>query len=389
MFEKLPTAWLQLRYQRTRLLVALAGVVFAVLMVFMQFGLRDALFDSAVQFIEGLDGDCFLISPRTTAVIALENFSERRLYQALAFEEVEFVSPIYIGFAQWKHPLSRNYWRNIMIIGMDLRYPVAEYPGAKEHWQQLAIPDTYLFDRNSRQEFGPMVSLIENQGNVTTELSKFGNNRKINVVGLFTIGASFGADGTLLTSHVNFLRLFNRRVPHFIDMGLIKLKPGADVAAFMENLKLYLPPDVKVFSKQELIAFEQNFWDTSTAIGFIFNLGVFLGLIVGVVFIYQILYSNITEHLSEYATLKAMGYRHRYLLSMVVQQSIFIAIIGYIPGFLIATILYEISRQVTLLPVMMNVQRAILVLILTIIMSLISGFIAINKLKSADPADIF
>jgi putative ABC transport system permease protein len=172
-------------------------------------------------------------------------------------------------------------------------------------------------------------------------------------------------------------------------MGLIKLKPGADVAAFMENLKLYLPPDVKVFSKQELIAFEQNFWDTSTAIGFIFNLGVFLGLIVGVVFIYQILYSNITEHLSEYATLKAMGYRHRYLLSMVVQQSIFIALIGYIPGFLFASILYEISRQVTLLPVMMNVQRAILVLVLTIIMSLISGFIAINKLKSADPADIF
>jgi putative ABC transport system permease protein len=389
MFEKLPTAWLQLRYQRTRLLVALAGVVFAVLMVFMQFGLRDALFDSAVQFIKGLDGDCFLISPRTTAVVALENFSERRLYQALAFEEVEFVSPIYIGFAQWKHPLSRNYWRNIMVVGMDLRYQVAKYSGVQENWQKLAFPDTYLFDRNSRKEFGPIVSMLEKQGNVTTELSKFGTNRKINVVGLFTLGTSFGSDGSLFTSHVNFLRLFVSRTPHFIDIGLIKLKPNVDVRAFIDELRLYLPPDVKVFSKQELMAFEQNFWDTGTAIGFIFNLGVFLGLIVGVVFIYQILYSNIAEHLSEYATLKAMGYRHRYLLSMVVQQSIFIAIIGYIPGFLIATILYEISRQVTLLPVMMNGQRAVLVLFLTVTMSLISGFIAVNKLKSADPADIF
>lgn len=389
MFEKLPTAWLQLRYQRTRLLVAMAGVIFAVLMVFMQFGLRDALFESAVQLPKGLNGDFFLISPRTTAVIALENFAERRLYQALSFDEVEYVSPIYIGFAQWKNPVSRDYWRNIMVLGMDLRYQVADYAGVKENWEKLKFPDTYLFDRNSRTEFGSIPALLEREGQVTTELGKFGTNRKITVVGLFTLGTSFGSDGSLFTSHVNFLRLFTQRKPHFIDIGLIKLKASADKEAFIHKLKLLLPSDVKIFSKQELIAFEQNFWDSSTAIGFIFSLGVFLGLIVGVVFIYQILYSNVAEHLSEYATLKAMGYRHNYLLSMVLQQSMFIAVIGYIPGFLFSVILYEISRKVTLLPVMMTLQRAILVLILTIIMSFLSGSLAIQKLKSADPADIF
>jgi len=389
MLRKLPTAWLQLRHQRVRLIVALSGVTFAVVIVFMQLGIRDALFDSAVHLHQGLIGECFLISPRSTSLIAMQSFPERRLTQSLAFEEVNFVDPIYINFAQWKNPETRNYWRNLFVIGFDIRRQVFSLPGVEENIRKLDSPNSLLFDRDSRAEFGPIVSEFEKHGIVTTEVSNQGNNRKIEVVGLFRLGTSFGSDGNLLTSHINFLRIFRDRHKGLIDIGLIKLKPGYEVENFIHKLKRYLPADVKILTKEEFVNFEKSYWQSSTAIGFIFNLGVGLGITVGAVVVYQILYSNVAEHLAEYATLKAIGYRHGYLLSMLIQQALFIAVLGYVPGLIITVIQYDIASKVTLLPISMTLERLIFVLVATILMCFISGAVAINKLKAADPADIF
>ncbi|MDJ0573489.1 MAG: ABC transporter permease DevC [Pleurocapsa sp. MO_192.B19] len=389
MFQKLPTAWLQLRYQKVRLMVALLGVVFSVVIVFMQYGIRDALYDSAVRIYQGMQGDCFLISPRSTALVAMGSFPERRLSQALAFEEVELVSPIYLQQGQWKNPETKNYWRNIFVFGFDLRHQIFNFPGIRENKDKLKRPDVVLFDRESRSEFGPVVTEFEQQGSVTTEIASIGVNRQIQVVGLFELGTSFGSDGNLITSHLNFLRIFSSRRQGFINVGLIKLKSGTDVENFKHRLKKYLSKDVRVFSKQELINFEKHYWQSSTAIGFIFSLGVALGIMVGVVVVYQILYTNVSEHLAEYATLKAMGYKHRYLLSTIFQQALFIAVLGYVPGFLLTIIAYEFAQDMTLLPFGMTFNRAVLVLMGTIIMCLISGASAVRKLRAADPADIF
>ena len=389
LFRKLPVAWLQLRHQRVRLIIALSGVIFAVVIVFMQLGIRDALFDSAVRLHEGLAGDVFLISPRSTSLIAMESFSERRLSQSMALEQVEYVSPIYLDFGQWKNPQTRDYWRNIYIIGFDLRYPVLNFPGVQENLASLQQPDKVLFDRDSRTEFGPIVSLFERQGSVTTEIGAGSGNRRVEVTGLFKLGTSFGSDGNLVTSHLNFLRILDNRRAGFIDIGVIKLKAGADVEQTIAQLQQMLPQDVRILSKAEFVAFEKNYWQSSTAIGFIFNLGVALGIIVGVVVVYQILYTNVSEHLPQYATLKAMGYRHQYLLNMVLQQALIIGVLGYIPGFLISVIQYEFAKQATLLPIAMTFGRALFVLIATIGMCFVSGATAVGKLKAADPADIF
>ncbi len=389
MFRKLPTAWLQLRHQKVRLLVALSGVIFSVVIVFMQLGIRDALFNSSVRFHEGLQGDCFLISPRSTSLIAMQSFPERRLLQPLAFDEVQFVSPIYLGFAQWKNPETRDYWRNIFIIGIDLRHQPVDFSNVIENLDRLKIPDQVLFDQDSRSEFGPIASDFQQGKVIQTEVGNQGSNRKVKVVGLFKLGTSFGSDGNLLTSHLNFLRIFNNRQKGFIDVGLIKLKPGTDVKKFTDRLSKYLPKDVKIMSKEEFIEFEKNYWQSSTAIGFIFNLGVALGIIVGIVVVYQILYTNVSEHLSQYATLKAIGYRHNYLLSMVLQQAFFIAVLGYIPGLLITVIQYEFTKKATLLPVIMTSERALFVFFATLAMCFLSGMTAVHKLKAADPADIF
>ena len=387
---KTPLAWLQLKHEKMRLWVAIAGISFAVILMFMQLGFQAALFDSSVQIQKSFKGDIFLLSPRSTALIAMKSFSERRLYQALNFSEVEYITPIYLGFAQWKNPDKPTYWRNIHIIGFDIRYPIFNLSNFEPNYQKLQQPDVVLFDSASRPEFGNIEADFKTKGNVQTEIDNLSSgSRRTQVVGLFQLGTSFGIDGNLITSQLNFLRIFSQRQKGLIEVGLIKLRSGINPNQFKQKLQIALPTDVIILTKQEWINFEKNYWMTSTAIGFIFTLGVGMGLIVGIVVVYQILYTDVTKHLREYATLKAIGYQHYYFLFLVFQEAIILAILGYIPGFLVASGLYYLAKQATLLPIMMTSERIYLVFSLTLFMCFLAGAIAINKLKKADPADIF
>ncbi|WP_066424634.1 ABC transporter permease DevC [Anabaena sp. 4-3] len=384
--HKIPVAWLQLSREKARMLVAIAGIAFADVLMFLQLGIREALFDSAVQLHNSLEGEIVLVSSRYKALISLDPFSQRRLYQALGFTGVKSVHPIYLDFIPWKNPDNQETW-NIYAIGFNPEEKVVNLPGVAENLTYLREPDTVLFDRGSRQEFGKIVDEFTANNQVTTEL----NNRKINVVGLFRLGTSFGINGNVITSDVNFLRLFgnNRRQQGLIDFGVIKLEPGADVNWVIANLKANLPNDVKVLSKQQLVTQEKNFWNTSTPVGFTFTLGAVIGFMVGAVIVYQILYSDVSDHLPEYATLKAMGFKNRYLLIIVFQEALILAAIGFIPGIAISQALYMITRQATLLPIMMTMDRAIFIFMLTTLMCSISATIAMRKLQAADPADIF
>ncbi|MDZ8107965.1 MAG: ABC transporter permease DevC [Nostoc sp. DedQUE12a] len=384
MNKKIPLSWLQLTRERTRLAVALAGIAFADILMFMQLGFRDALYYSNVRFHSSLQGDIVLINSQSSAVLAMRSFSQRRLYKALELPTVQSVHPIYLDYTTWKNPVTGRP-RSILVFGMNPETNLLNLPGVQENLEKLKLPDVVLFDRSSRVEYGPIAADYDQGKTVTAEVRR----RRIKVVGLFTLGASFGADGNLITSDVNFLRLFNTRQKGLIDIGLIKLKPGANVNAVAEDLKKYIPKEINVLTKQEFIDFERNYWASSTAIGFIFTLGTIMGFIVGTVIVYQILYTEVSDHLAEYATLKAIGYTHNYLLKVILQEAFLLAVLGYMPGIIFALFMYQSAREATLLPVFMSFDRATTVLILTIIMCFVSGAIAVRKLRSADPADIF
>ncbi len=185
-----------------------------------------------------------------------------------------------------------------------------------------------------------------------------------------------------------FLQLFPRQASE-VDIGLISLKPGADVEQVRSQLVAGLPNDVKVLTLEDFAEIEKNYWANGTGIGFIFGLGVGVGFIVGIVIVYQILYSDVSDHLPEYATLKAIGYSDRYLLGVLTQEALLLAILGYIPGFILSFGLYQVAYAATLLPIAMTLERAGSVLVLTIIMCSVSGAIVMRKLRSADPADMF
>jgi putative ABC transport system permease protein len=383
----IPLAWLQLKREKMRLLVALAGIGFAVMLMFIQMGFRDALFDSAVRLHQNLNGDIYLVSPQSTALIAMKTFSQRRLQQARAHPDVETITPLYLDFALWKNPETRM-TRSILVIGFDPKEPVFDDPQITSQLDKVKMPDVVLFDQDSRPEFGPVKQKMLAGEAIATEVS----GRKVEVGGLFRLGASFGADGNILTSDINFTRIFNRPNSGLISVGVIHLKPGAALDPALQALRRDLEEkyqDVRVYSKEQFIQFEKGYWQSSTSIGFIFGLGAAIGFVVGTVIVYQILYTDVADHLAEYATLKAMGYKNFYLLRVVFQEALILAVMGFIPGFLLSVGLYNMTAGATSLPLAMTQARAIQVLILAVVMCTISGTIAVRKVQDADPADIF
>ena len=382
--RRIPLSWMLLTRQPVRLLVALAGISFAGILMFMQLGFRDGLFDASVTVHRLFDADLVLISPRSASSVRMSGFPRRRLIQTLADPSVEGVTPVHWGLMLWRNPETRRN-RAILALGFNPDDPFFLDPGLAEQTGVLKQKGRILFDRLSRPEFGPIADWYNDGRIVETEIA--GN--RVRVEGLVSLGTSFGADGNLLTSTETFLDLMPQKSPGGIEVGLIRLQPGTDPDLAVERLQQRLPDDVTVLTKQGFIDFEQNYWKSSTSIGFIFTLGAAMGFVVGCVIVYQVLYTDVSDHLPEYATLMAMGYRVSHLLGVVMREGFYLAALGYVPAYIAGQGLYWFVRDATKLPVGMDPARAITVLVMILVMCMLSSLLAMRRLIDADPAEIF
>ena len=390
MILNIPLPWLQLIKQKVRFFVALAGIAFISVLMFMQIGFQDALYSSATQVHNHLRGDLFLISSQYKSLTSTQSFPRSRLYQILGFNGIESVEPLYVQFAKLKNPINgRKY--PIYILGFDPVKSIFKLPEVDQNFQLLKIPDQVFFDRAARPEFGPIAEYFQKNQPIGMEIFSYLGTigYKVKVSGLFTLGPSFGVDGNLIVSSSTFFNIFPEHRSNQIDIGLIHLKPNVNPQTILTTLSNSLPKDVTVMTRQEFIDFEKSYWTLRTPIGFVFNLMVMMGFVVGVIVVYQILYSNISTHIVQFATLKAMGFRNKYLLNVVFQQAVILAILGYIPGFAISLGLYDIAKNATKLPIVMDLNKGLLVFISVIVMCLTSGFFSTNKLRKVDPAEIF
>jgi putative ABC transport system permease protein len=370
--------------QPARLAVALAGISFAGILMFMQLGFRDGLFDASVTLHKLFDADLVMISPRTMSSIAMAGFPRRRLVQAMADSDVIGTSPVHWNQLLWRNPQTRT-TRSILTLGFEPSDPLFLPPTLGEQVRELHQRGRVLFDSRSRAEYGPIARWMQEGRTVETEVA----GKRIRVAGLVSMGPSFGADGNMLTSSETFLQLMPNTPPGSIELGLIRLRSGADATAVAARLRRDLPKDVAIYSKKGFEDFEKNYWRGSTAIGFIFTLGAGMGFVVGCVIVYQILYSDVSDHLPEYATLMAMGYPLSNLLGVVAREGIILSILGYAPAWLAGQLLYAMVRSSTGLPVHMETIRSLVVLAMIFTMCMASALLAMRKLADADPAEIF
>lgn len=376
-------AWRQLIFDRTKLIAATCGVLFACVLVFMQLGFRDSLYASAVSAPVKLNGDLFLMHKQSEAMWRTVQFKRSELMRALGNPAVAEVYPLYLALAPFKN-IETRVKRTLMIYGFDPDSRLFDIEEIQHKQIEMRIKDTVLFDEYSRPEFGPMRQLLAAGRNVT-EI----NDYKVTVTGLFRLGVSFAADGNVMTSELNFMRIFPGRNLNDIDLGVIRLRPDASVKQVQAELRARLNEFVNIFTYEELQQYEQDYWANVAPVGFIFGFGMVMGLIVGLVIVYQILFTDITNHRNEFATLKAMGYEHGYFIRVVFASAFFLALLGFIPGFVLSVGLYYLAESQIFIPMPMAFSKVITVFIFILSMCATAGFLAIRKLKSANPADMF
>lgn len=374
-------AWRQLSHQPGKLLTAIAGVGFATLLVLMQLGFSASLFDSATNLLRHLRADLVLIQPRTTVSFRPETFPRMRVAQTLADPDVVAAHPVLITISTWRNP-ENDERRAIQVVGLD---PVALAGFDPALAELLGQPDSIAFDRLSRPDFGDVPGWFAERGPFEATLGY----RAVRVVGLVSIGASFGADGHALTSEQNFRRIAADRRAGVVDLGLLRLREGADTAAVQTRLRAMLPRDVLVLTHAELIAFEKRYWEESSPIGIIFGFGSIMGLVVGLVVVYQILFSDVATHLAEYATLKAMGFSGFYLARVVLASAAILAGLGFLPGVALAWWAHGAVAGATGLPMALSAERSLVVLGLVSCMCGAAGLLAARGLRRADPAALF
>jgi len=376
-------AWRQLTFDRTKLVAATCGVLFACVLVFMQLGFKDSLYDSATSAPVKLNGDLFLMHKQSEAMWRPVQFKRSELMRTLGNPAVVEVYPLYLALAPFKN-INTQVKRTLMVYGFDPDSLIFNVEDIKSKRIELRLKDAVLFDEYSRPEFGPVRQLLEAGQNITEV-----NDYKVNILGLFQLGVSFAADGNVVTSDLNFMRIFPKRNLNDIDLGIIRLHPDASIKQVQTDLRDRLNAFVDIFTYEELLQYEKDYWANMAPIGFIFGFGTVMGLVVGLVIVYQILFTEITNHRNEFATLKAMGYEHGYFIRMVFAFAFFLAILGFIPGYIFSIGLYHLAESQTFMPMPMTFGKVMTVFLFILSMCAMAGLLAIRKLKASNPADMF
>ena len=382
---RVPLAWRNLASNRQRLVVSVVGIASAVVLMFMEVGFFNAMLDSQVALIHILDGSLVLVNRTKSTLSTNMPFPRRRLYQALAVDGVVSAYPVFIEMeaSVWRNPQERTR-RPLRVIAFDPDHPLFRPPDIERMRRALREADTALFDVKSRPEYGVV------RPGLTTELA----GRRIHVVGIFTLGRDFTNEGNAIVSATNFARLFPHRAApggdlESVELGVVQTAPGADALAIRRVLRDALPDDVAIFTRDELVRKEMSYWQTSVPIGYVFGLGAVMGFVIGSIICYQILFNDVSDHLPQFATLKAIGYPNRYLVGVVVRQGLLLSILGFVPGSVVAHVLYRQLDAAAGLPMQLTVPRLALVQALTMVMTVLSGLLAVRRAVAADPAEVF
>lgn len=371
-------AWEMLLHQRRRLIVSLMAVMFAVVIMFMQLGFFNGLNDSQAMVPPLFNADLVLMDHRREHMNRWNDLPANRLAQAAALPEVAAVVPVYNGTLAFQQGAAGQR-RRIFVLAFPPDAQALRLPELETLAPRLRERGTVLFDRKSRPIYGP----VEPGRRIELE------GRPYTVAGLFAMGPNFSNDGAVLMGEGTWLEAIGARTGDWPAWGLVRLRPGADVAAVQARLRATLPPDTIVLSPEQMRRREVDYTIRAVPIGAIFGIGLVIGFIIGTIICYQILFNEITDHMPQYATLKAMGFSDGFLRRVVLQQALLLSVIGFVPGLLGGFALYALLYEATSIVMFQTLGRAAFIFLLTVLMCVGAGLIAVRKVLRSDPAEVF
>jgi putative ABC transport system permease protein len=382
--RSVPLAWRNLVASKRRLFRSIAGIGFAVLLMLVQLGFERGFFDASLGMVRQLDGELFVLRATKYRFGSEDPFPAADLDTVRNFAGVTSVVPLYATWQRlfWKDPKGSNVYV-VQAFGFDPDRPPFLIPELRDQSAKLKTDDTVLVDRRSRPFLGMGGDARE------TEI----NGRKVEIVGSFALGPDFMSNGTVMMSAGTFAALLAgnpaalAQLP--VEFGVVKLRPGSDVAAVQRQLRDALPPEVRLMTKPELVAFERDFQADLSSAGPIFWMGTLVGFVVGMLISYQIIYTDLSDQLPQYATLKGMGYGTGYLVGVVFQQAALSAVAAYVPAWLLCLVVYRVIGEFALLPLRMTLAQTALSFALTLGMCLVSAALAVRRVVTLDPAEVF
>lgn len=383
LFGRLPIGWLQLTHSRTRFAAALAGVAFANVLVFVQLGIMTSMATATLKPYGFFRADIMISAADANAMTEGGNVARQWLLQSLADPEVTAGTGLFVANVSWQRPTKAL---GLTTYGVDPAQPRFIAPEILAKAGTLQLQNAGLLDRFSRGLTRDEAAAIRPQTPLSFEVS----GTTLTLYDTFAGGGGFGGDGYMMVSDQTFLNLFPARSSGAPDHILLQVAPGADPDAVATRLHtLISDKSLRIRSYQAAAAEDLAYQQTKRPTGIIFGFGVIIGVLVGIVIVYQVLSTDVADHLREYATFKAMGYRHRFFLGIVFEEALILGFLGFIPGFIVATALLTGMAKATTLPLQMTPSMAAMVFFGTIVACSLSGAIATRRLAAADPADLF
>lgn len=375
--QKIPLAFHMLLHQKGRLTLSLAGIAFAVVIMFMEIGFFNGINDSQANLPPLMNADLLVMHARRYSMVETSTLPRHRLSAIAALDEVREAIPFYEGVGTLRiNGGKRLRTISILAFPQDTSSPL-NLDGLAGYQEALKIERNVLYDRRSRDIYG----------DIKSGSKIFLGGRPYNVVGTVEIGPNIIQDGFVIMGESTWVMHTGKADQ--MNLGLIRLKPGADIEAVKRKMSGILPADTIFMTPEEARHREVLFTIESKPTGAVFGIGVLIGFLIGVIICYQILFNEIIDHWPQYATLKAVGFTKKFLISLVVKQSLWLSVMGFIPGLAGGAMLYFAIQSYTKILMLVTLTRVLFVFTLTVLMCLAASYFAVKKVLTADPADLY
>lgn len=377
MTDSFAFAWLNLRRgDRLRALVALAGAMVAIFVVLLHLAFLRAVEDKAAQVYDLFAADVVLVSDRFQFLYNMPDFPLARLRQANAHPAVADLAAVNVGSSHWQAPVT-DATSSILLIGIDPAPDFLRDAALRDQVALLQQSRRILMDRLSHPDVGVLETMQSGRMRGQTA----------SVAGWFDLGMAMYADAGAVVSRSDY-PLYTGEASDRIQLGLLRLKPGSDPAQVVEDLRALLPKDVRVMTMAALRAQEQDYFVRVKPLGVMMHLGLFIGLVVGTVALYQALSSQMETRIRDFAVLRAMGFASRFTYGVGAFQLLILgglaftlAWVGAIPTFALIARLTHLSMPTDL--VLLG-QAALLCLPM-----IATAAIPLLRAGRADPASLF
>ena len=383
LFGRLPIGWLQLTHSRTRFIAALAGVAFANVLVFVQLGIMNSMATATLKPYGFFQADIMISAPDANAMSEGGNVARQWMLQAMGHPDVTAGMGLFTATVSWQRETNAL---GLTTFGVDVTQPGFLTPAIAAKLAPLQLQMSGLLDRLARGLPKDLAAGIRPQSPLSFETS----DKTLTLYDTFPGGGGFGGDGFLIVSDQTFLAPFKDRRSAAPDHILLQLRPGADAARVSADLRgLISDKTLRIRSYADAAQEDLTYQQTRRPTGIIFGFGVIIGVLVGLVIVYQVLSTDVADHMREYATFKAMGYSHSFFFSVVLEEALILGLFGFIPGAVVGTALLTLMGKLTTLPLAMTPGMIVTVFLGTLIFSTLSGAVATRKLAAADPAELF